>query len=67
MAKREKQKRFVRVYAQGLSGMEIWVDTQTGINYLYRLSGYAGGLTVLLGADGKPVVTPLTPDFKVEE
>ena len=63
----KKDKRFVRSYTQGLSGVEIWVDTLTGVNYLYRMSGYAGGLTVLLGPDGKPVVTPITPDFKVEE
>ncbi len=37
--------------------MEIWVDTQTGVNYLYRWSGYSGGLTPLLDRDGKPVVT----------
>ena len=62
-----KEKRFVRAYSQGISGWEVWIDTKTGVNYLYHQSGYAGGLTVLLDADGKPVVTPLTPDFKVEE
>lgn len=39
---------------------EIWVDKETGVNYLFHQSGYAGGLTVLLGKDGKPVVTPVT-------
>ena len=57
MAK-EKNKRFERVYSQGsLSAMEIWVDKETGVNYLYRQSGYSGGLTVLLDADGKPVIS----------
>ena len=36
---------------------EIWVDKTTGVNYLWIDSGYGGGLTPLLGADGKPVVT----------
>ena len=53
-------KRFVRTYTQGtLNSMEIWVDTQTGVNYLFHQSGYGGGLTVLLDRDGKPVVSPL--------
>ena len=52
-------KRFIKVYSQGAGSMEIWVDKETGVNYLYRASGYAGGLTVLLDKDGKPVVTPI--------
>ena len=35
------------------------VDTKTGVNYLFVTSGYAGGLTVLLDRDGKPVISPL--------
>ena len=38
---------------------QILVDKKTGVNYLFVQSGYAGGLTVLLNADGKPVVTPI--------
>ena len=41
------------------STTEIWVDTQTGVNYLFHQSGYAGGLTVLLDREGKPVISPL--------
>ena len=52
-------KRFEKVYSQGLGSVEIWVDKKTGVNYLYHASGYAGGLTVLLDQDGKPVVTPM--------
>ena len=37
--------------------MEIWVDKETGVNYLYRQSGYAGGMTVLLDKDGKPIIS----------
>lgn len=54
-----KEKRFERVYTQGMGSMEVWVDKETGVNYLYRQSGYAGGMTVLLDKDGKPVVTPV--------
>ena len=59
MAK-EKNNRFERIYSQGsFSAMEIWVDKETGVNYLLYQSGYAGGMTVLLDRDGKPVITPV--------
>ena len=52
--------RFEKVYSQGVVNvMEIWVDRETGVNYLFHGSGSAGGLTVLLNADGKPVITPV--------
>lgn len=54
-----KEKRFVKIYKQGMGEMEIWVDKETGVNYLYHASGYSGGLTVLLDQDGKPIITPL--------
>ena len=57
MAKQDK--RFVKIFTQGgMSTMEIWLDLETGVNYLYRQSGYSGGLTPLLDQNGKPVVTP---------
>ena len=40
-----------------VSSFQIWVDTQTGVNYLWRKDGYSGALTVLLDAEGKPVIT----------
>ena len=53
-----KDKRFEKVYNQGtLDIVEIWIDKETGVNYLFRASGYAGGLTPLLDRDGKPVVS----------
>lgn len=55
-----KEKRFIKTYSQGLSVIEIWVDKQTGVNYLYKSGGYSGGLTPLLDAQGKPIVTPVT-------
>ena len=55
----KKEERFERVYSQGaLCVTEIWVDKETGVNYLYHMDGNAGGLTVLLDRDGKPVITP---------
>lgn len=54
-----KEKRFEKVYSQVVGAVEIWVDKETGVNYLYHSSGYAGGLTVLMDKDGKPVVTPI--------
>ncbi len=54
-----KEKRFEKIYSQGAGSVEIWIDKETGVNYLFRASGYAGGLTVLTGKDGKPIVTPV--------
>ncbi len=52
--------RFVKIYSQGtVNVIEIWVDKETGVNYIYRQSGYSGGLTVLLDSDGKPVISKL--------
>ena len=52
-----KEKRFERIYTQELGSTEIWVDKETGVNYLYHASGYSGGLTVLVDENGKPIVT----------
>ncbi len=53
-----KENKFVKTYSQGVFDvMEIWVDKETGVNYLFHWNGNAAGLTPLLGADGKPVVT----------
>ncbi len=35
----------------------IIVDKETGVNYLYVQRGYGGGLTPLLDAEGKPIIT----------
>ena len=54
-----KGERFEKVYSQGsLTVTEIWVDKDTGVNYIFHASGYSGGMTVLLDKDGKPVITP---------
>lgn len=54
--------RFVKTYKQTGKGLsdtvtEIWVDTQTGVNYIFHKSGYGAGLTPLLDKGGKPIVT----------
>lgn len=55
-----KDQRFEKVYSQGtMTIMEIWVDKETGVNYVFHASGYAGGMTPLLDRDGKPVVSPV--------
>ena len=52
--------RFEKVYNQGkISVIEIWVDKETGVNYVFRRDGYAGGMTPLLDKDGKPVISPI--------
>ena len=54
------EKRFERVYSQGaLENIKILVDKETGVNYLFVASGYAGGVTPLLDRDGKPVISPI--------
>lgn len=53
-----KNERFEKVYTQGaVTTTEIWVDKETGVNYVFHASGYAGGMTPLLDAEGKPVIT----------
>lgn len=53
-----KNDRFIKTYSQGkLTTFEIWVDKETGVNYIFRESGYAGGMTPLLDEHGNVVVT----------
>lgn len=35
----------------------IYVDKETGVNYLFILNGLGAGLTPLLDAKGKPIIT----------
>ena len=53
--------RFEVIYKEtrsaGLEQRIIYVDKETGVNYLYVEVGCGGGITPLLDADGKPVVT----------
>ena len=55
-----KDQRFEKIYSQGtMTTTAIWVDKETGVNYVFHASGYAGGMTPLLDRDGKPVVSPV--------
>ena len=40
----------------GFGYFQIIVDTETGVMYLFRGEGYRGGLTVMVDADGKPLI-----------
>ena len=64
MAKPKKDKRFIIKEQQGgfTVGNYVLVDKETGVNYLYVVSGYSGGLTVLVDAMGNPIVTPITEE-----
>ena len=54
----DKEERFEKIYTQGVANViEIWVDKETGVNYMYHACGYGGGLTPLLDRDGKPIIT----------
>ena len=51
-----KNARFQVIYTQGaMDVMRILLDTETGVQYLQVANGYAGGLTPLLDADGRPL------------
>ena len=51
-------KRFEKVYTQGtIDLVEIWLDKETGVSYLFHKNANSEGLTPLLDKDGKPVVT----------
>ena len=61
----KKDERFIKVLDEGSAfGWQrtIFVDRQTGVNYLWVTSSHCGGLTVLLDRDGKPVVSALPID-----
>ena len=63
--KPKKSNRFVCAEISGggfANRCEVLVDRQTGVNYLFVASGYSGGLTVMLDAQGNPIVTPVPPE-----
>ena len=60
-----KDDRFQKVHEEGFVNVtEIWVDKQTGVNYLFHASGNAGGLTPLLDRYGNPVISAVSTDGK---
>ena len=60
----KKDSRFVKVLEDSgfISSSEIWVDTQTGVQYLFHFNGNAAGLTVLVDAEGRPLLYRKSPD-----
>ena len=49
--------RFITIYKEGIfERTKIIVDKETGVHYLYNWFGYSGGITPLLGSDGKVVI-----------
>ena len=60
----KKDSRFVKVLEDSgfISSSEIWVDTQTGVQYLFHFNGNAAGLAVLVDAEGKPLLYRKPPD-----
>lgn len=63
----KKDKRFEVIHSESESGFgrhRIIRDKETGVNYLFTSEGYAGGLTVLLNKDGKPVITSEEDEYR---
>ena len=59
----KKEQRFIKVMEDsGFISSEVLVDTQTGVQYLYHAVGNSGGLTLLVDAEGKPLLYRKTPD-----
>lgn len=59
MFSKDKEKRFIKIFKERTltESMQILLDTETGVNYLYIGAGYGMGITPLLGPDGKVVVS----------
>lgn len=49
----ESKDRFKEIMYDGCS---VIVDTETGVMYLWHKDGYGGGLTVMVDADGNPLI-----------
>ncbi len=62
MAENKNEERFVKILSEGSSFNEVrklFVDRETGVTYLLIKTGYGAGVTPLLNADGRPVITKL--------
>ncbi len=67
--KKHEYKRFERVYDQTgwMATHYIFVDRETGVQYLSVAVGQGAGLTPLLGPDGKPLLYQQEPKETEEE
>ena len=55
--------RFIKVHGEGFMNVsEIWVDIHTGVQYFFHGGGNAGGMCVLVDAEGKPLLYRSAPD-----
>jgi len=53
----KENNRFVEVYKQGkFTVSKVIRDNETGVLYLVHQEGYGMGLTVMVDAEGKPIV-----------
>ena len=60
------ERRFIRVEQESkhLSTTEVWADSVTGVQYIFHMSGYSGGMCVLVDKEGKPL---LADDRTIDE
>lgn len=59
----KKDNRFIVTEKEGNAFsnlIQVIVDKNTGVNYMFIQSGNSGGLTPLLDREGKPIVTSVT-------
>lgn len=54
------------IHSASLEKRIIYVDKETGVNYLYVQNGYSGGLTPLLDAEKFGVVRPFSGENSKE-
>ena len=59
MFKDREDKRFIKIFKEGslTESIQILLDTETGVNYLYIGAGYGMGITPLLNSEGKVVIS----------
>ena len=65
----KNNERFFRVFTEGSefgTKREIFVDRETGVQYLFVKSGYGAGLTPLLDRDGKPMIKTVFNEMDVD-
>lgn len=48
-----EEKRFL---SDGYGTVDVITDTHTGVQYMYYHNSRGGGITVIVGADGKPLI-----------
>lgn len=60
--KAKQAPRFKKIYSDNSGANEIWIDTETGVNYLWHSALYAGSITPLLGNNGQPIITSVVKE-----